>query len=133
MKISDNAREALKALIEENGADGLRAGIQETCCGKNPVIALDTFEEGEEPELFNEVPMVILPEAKGIMDQLEIDLVNGELVILSTVQGCGCGGHHHEEGHECCGGHHHEEGHECCGGHHHEDGHECCGGHHHHE
>ena len=40
--------------------------------------------------------------------------------------GCGCGGHHHEEEHECCGGHgHHEDGHECCGGHNHGDDHNC--------
>ena len=52
--------------------------------------------------------------------------------------GCGCGHDHgHEHGdHECCGGHHHEDGHECCHGqghgHHHDhgDGHGCCcGGH----
>lgn len=129
MKISDAAKEALTAIIEENGADGLRAGIQETCCGKNPVIALDKFEEGEEPEVFNGIKMVILPDSREIMEELEIDLVNDELVILQTVGGCGCG-HHHEDGHECCGGHHHEDGHECCGGHHHDDDHECC---HHHE
>ena len=34
---------------------------------------------------------------------------------------CGCGGHHHEDGHECCGGHGHDHGdgeHECCCHHH---------------
>lgn len=36
--------------------------------------------------------------------------------------------------HECCGGHHHEDEHECCGGNHqHEHDHECCGGNHDHE
>lgn len=128
MKISDNAKEVLVPLIKENGADGLRAAIQETCCGMQPVIGLDMFQEGEAPVEFNGVPMVIADEAKDIMEDLEIDLVNGELVILTTVQGCGCG-HHHDGDHECCGGHHHDEGHECCHGHDDHD-HECC---HHHE
>ena len=44
--------------------------------------------------------------------------------------GC-CGGHHHDEDHECCGGRgrHHDEGRECCGGHGHGRGHghgKCC-------
>ena len=38
-------------------------------------------------------------------------------------------GHLHGEG-GCCGGHDHDDDHECCGGHghHHGDDHECCGG-----
>lgn len=94
MKISDNAKEVLLQAFEENNADGLRVAIQETCCGKCPVIGLDVYNEEDAPEEINGIKIVIPEEAKPITDEIEIDLVNGELVILNTVCGCGggCGG-----------------------------------------
>lgn len=97
MKITDPARDVLKEVIEENNADGLRVVIQETCCGKSPMIGLDVFEEGEARDSINGIDIAIPEEARDLMEEVEIDLVNGELVILNTV--CGCGGncdHHHE-------------------------------------
>ncbi|WP_294729615.1 hypothetical protein [uncultured Faecalibaculum sp.] len=125
MRITDSAREVLQQALQETGAHGLRVAIQETCCGKSPVIGLDVYTEDDQPETINDINIVIPEEARDVVDGLEIDLVNGELVVLNTV--CGCGGH--EGG--CCGGHgesHHDHGEGCCGhgeGHHHH-GEGCC-------
>lgn len=125
MRITDSAREVLQQALQETGAHGLRVAIQETCCGKSPVIGLDVYTEDDQPETINDINIVIPEEARDVVDGLEIDLVNGELVVLNTV--CGCGGH--EGG--CCGGHgesHHDHGEGCCGHgedhHHHGEG--CC-------
>ncbi len=117
MKITDSAREVLQQALQETGAHGLRVAIQETCCGKSPVIGLDVYTEDDQPETINDINIVIPEEARDVVDGLEIDLVNGELVVLNTV--CGCGGHgesHHDHGEGCCGhgeGHHHH-GEGCC-------------------
>lgn len=120
MKITDSARDALKNLLAENGADGLLVGIHETCCGKSPVFQLAAFDENDTPESFNEINLVIPDEARDALDDLIIDEVNGELVVMSTAVDAGgcCGGHGHHHGEEggCCGGHGHGEG-SCCGGH----------------
>lgn len=63
----------------------------------------------------------IVPGVAGSPDKAVKELLEGTLV-AGAVSGCGCGGHHHEEGEGTCGcgGHHHEEGEGTCG----------CGGHH---
>lgn len=127
MKITDSAKEALLQVIEETQADGLRVAIQETCCGKSPVIGLDVYADQDQPEKINDISIVIPEEARDIAEGLEIDLVNGELVVLNTV--CGCGGH--DGG--CCGGHgeghDHDHGDGCCGGHGHSHEGGCCHNH----
>lgn len=77
----------------------------------------------------------IVPGVAGSPDKAVKELLEGTLV-AGADSGCGCGGHHHEEGEGTCGcgGHHHEESEGTCGcgGHHHEEGEGTCGcgGHH---
>lgn len=61
----------------------------------------------------------IVPGVAGSPDKAVKELLEGTLV-AGAVSGCGCGGHHHEEGEGTCGcgGHHHEEGGCGCGSHH---------------
>ena len=147
MKITEPALVELNNILSANGAEGLEVILQEGCCGVMPTFQLVRFDEGDQPEDVQGVKILMEGDAKDVVENVIIDLQDGELIVLSQRGGCcghghhegGCGhGHHHEDGeHECCGhGHHHEDGdHECCGhGHHHEDGeHECCGHGHHHE
>ena len=66
------------------------------------------------------------------LDWSLLDAEEGEGCCCGGDGECGCGGHGHEDGHECCGGRGHEDGRECCGGHGHgegqghEGGHCCC-------
>lgn len=114
MKITDEAKNALKDVLAANEAQGLIAGIQETCCGQNPVFQMAVFDENDKPEDFNDIKVLIPEENKDAFEDLIIDVINGELVVLNAVCGCGsgeggCCSSHEEEG--CCGGHH-EGG--CC-------------------
>lgn len=113
MKITDAAKEVLTQILEENQADGLLVEIQETCCGKSPVFAIARFEEGDEPIDVDGIKMVVPDEAREDIENVVIELSDGELIVANAV--CGCGGH----GHGGCGDHDHEGG--CCGGHHHHD------------
>lgn len=73
-----------------------------------------------------------------VIEEAIAQFERGELEVVGVAQGCGghghgrggcCGGHEHEEEHECCGGSGHDDpDHECCSGHGHDDDHECCGG-----
>lgn len=47
----------------------------------------------------------IVPGVSGSPDKAVKELLEGTLV-AGAVSGCGCGGHHHEEGGCGCGGHH---------------------------
>lgn len=123
MKITDQARDALNEIFKNNGVNGLRMDITETCCGKSPVIAMDILDDGDIKEQVNGVDVVIPDELEELADTLVIDQIDGELVVLNSV--CGC--HHDHEDGECCGGHghhDHEDG-SCCGGHGHGNG-GCC-------
>lgn len=129
MKITDTARDALKSLLAENEADGLLVGFHETCCGTPPLFQLAAFDENDTPETINEIGLVIPDEAKDALEDLIIDVVNDELVVMSTaVEAGGCCGHHGHGDGGCCGGHEHHEEEGCCGGHGHGEG-GCCGGH----
>lgn len=112
MKITDEAKAALSELLAANEAEGLIAGVHETCCGKNPVFQMAVYEENDAPEEYNGIK-VLLPDAcRDAFEDLIIDVLNGELVVLNAVCGCGeggCGSHDHEGG--CCGSHE-ESG--CC-------------------
>lgn len=88
MKISDQAKEVLKTILKENNLDGLRVEIQESCCGKSPVIGLDTFGENEQPQMINDIAVIIPEDAKEAVEDLEIDVVDDQLVVLGS--SCSC-------------------------------------------
>lgn len=52
----------------------------------------------------------------NIRDASEDEILTGN---VAGTHVCSCGGHDHDEDHECCGGHHHGDNHTCCGKHHH--------------
>lgn len=76
MKITDSAKEVLQQALNETGAHGLRVAIQETCCGKSPVIGLDVYTEDDQPETVNDINIVIPEEARDVVDGLELSLIH---------------------------------------------------------
>ena len=140
MKITEPALTELNNILIANGAEGLEVVLQQSCCGIVPAFQLVRFEEGDEPTDVQGIRILMDDDAKQVVENVIIDLQDGELIVLNQRGGgcCGHHGHHHDgEEHECCGhGHHHDgEEHECCGHGHHHDGeeHECCGHGHHHD
>ena len=107
MKITEEAKKVLNQVLEENKADGLLVTLQETCCGKSPVFQIAVFDENDPKEEIDGIQVSAGEDEKAVIEDMVIDLVNGELVVLNTVCGCGDGCHHDHEGHEggCC---HHE-------------------------
>ena len=81
MKITDSAKDVLQQALNETGAHGLRVAIQETCCGKSPVIGLDVYTEDDQPETVNDINIVIPEEARDVVDGLEIDLIVALLLV----------------------------------------------------
>lgn len=107
MKITEEAKNVLNQVLEENNADGLLVSLQETCCGKSPVFQIAVFDENDPIEEIDGIKVSAGEDEKTVVEDMVIDLVNGELVVLNTV--CGCGGEcsHDHEGHEggCCSNH----------------------------
>lgn len=108
MKITDEARDVLKQVFDENNANGLLVSIQETCCGKSPVFQVAILDDEDPKDEINGINVSAGKDEKEVIDDMIIDFVNGELVVLNSVCGCGDGGcGHHDHDHEggCC---HHE-------------------------
>lgn len=126
MKITEEAKNVLNQVLAENNADGLLVTLQETCCGKNPVFQMAVFDENNPVDEIDGIRVCAGEDEKSVIEDMMIDLVNGELVVLNTVCGCGDGCHHdHEHDGECCSSHEHDG--ECCGNHESESG--CCSNH----
>lgn len=113
MKITDPAKKELAKLLNDNQADGLMVVLQESCCGTSPVFQMVRFEEGDQPEEIADIKVLMDQPAKEAVEDVVIDLKDGELVVFNPVCGCGGGCGDHEDDHECCGGH--DEGQGCCG------------------
>lgn len=92
MKITDNAKQALNQIFEESGVDGLLVEIKETCCGKSPVFAIAKFDENDIVEDVDGVKIVIPDDAREDVENVVIELADGELVVMNAVCGCGEGG-----------------------------------------
>ena len=104
MKITLPAQEALKQLFQENEADGLQAFFHQSCHGVMPVFQMVRFEEGDHPENIDGIAVLVDEEGHSILEDIVIDLKDGELVLygVSGCGGCDCDDHDHEEG-GCCG------------------------------
>ncbi len=106
MKITLPAQEVLKQLFQENEADGLQTFFQQSCHGVMPVFQMVRFEEGDHPENIDGIAVLIDEEAHSLVEDIVIDLKEGELVLYG-VHGCGdCGCEGHDHSHEeggCCG------------------------------
>lgn len=106
MKITLPAQEALKQLFQENEADGLQVFFQQSCHGVMPVFQMVRFEEGDHPEDIDGIAVLVDEKAQKALEDIVIDLKDGELVLYGVggCGGCGCDDHDqtHEEG-SCCG------------------------------
>lgn len=104
MKITDEAVNVLNQVLDENNADGLLVTLHETCCGKSPVFQIAVFDENDPVEEIDGIKVSAGQDEKEVVDDMIIDLVNGELVVLNSVCGCGGGCSHDDHDHEggCC-------------------------------
>lgn len=116
MQITEQARVMLAEILKENEADGIQAVLSMGCCGMQPMFQMVRFDETDRPEVIDGISVVYAQGAKEAVEDVIIDVQNGELVILHPVMAGGCGCHGHEGG--CCHEEHdHDHDHECCGGH----------------
>lgn len=105
MKITPSAKEALLQVFAENQADGLEAILQESCHGLMPVLQVVRFEEGDQPEMIDGIAVLMDENTKPALENLSIDLQDGELVLFGLQgcccnEGCNCEADDSEEG--CC-------------------------------
>lgn len=106
MKITPIAQKVLKQIFEENQADGLEASLQQSCHGLMPVLQVVRFEEGDQPETIDGIAVLMDENTQSSLENLTIDLQDGELVLVGFSEccgheGCGCDEENHGEG--CCG------------------------------
>lgn len=93
MQITDEARDDLQRLIQENNAHGLRVVLEQTCCSKVPVVGLDLFNGEDAPVDINTIPVVFTDIPKEAAESLVLDKVDGQLVLMDTAekeQDCSC-------------------------------------------
>lgn len=91
MTITKEAKEALEQLFAQYGANGLRLEMQQSCCGSSPVIGIDILEEGE-GQLVDGVRFVCDKEHEPLMQDVILDVKDGELVVINLDEGSGCSG-----------------------------------------
>ncbi len=82
MKITDEAKTMLQDLLTKNGGDCLTAILQETCCGTSLMFNLAKTAEGDQPEMINDVPVLMTEEAKQRAEAVTLSVQNGELAVM---------------------------------------------------
>ena len=129
MKFTEEFKQAMLKLLEENEADCLAIDLLEEvdhsfsinlgiADSKDAVRLIEL--DGLKVAIAEDVEECLQEATFGVDgDELTIDL--GDCAYHEE-EDCCCGHHHHEE-EDCCCGHHHHEGECCCGDEHEED---CC-------
>lgn len=118
MKITEPALAELKKILAQNNADGLEVVLQQSCCGISPAFQMVRFDENDKPDDVEGILILASGDAKKAVEDVIIDLKDGELVVYNPVCGCGDGecGHDHDHEGGCCGDHDHDHEGGCCGG-----------------
>lgn len=126
MKITNEAKEAILALLKENEVDTLNVSV--THDGHHHSINLEIGNKDEFDRVIsiNDMNVAISEEDENALEHIVLDLRDGELFLFDEGHHC-CHGHGHHDGEGCC--HDHEHNHEegCCHNHEHHEGECCCG------
>ncbi|MEB7466130.1 adhesin [Mammaliicoccus sciuri] len=93
MNITNEAKEYIQAMLEEQQAKGLRVyAVEGGCCGPQIGLSLDLPEESDTVSVINEISVAIAPQAKGIISVLTLDFESkGEqsgLVMIGAPNNC---------------------------------------------
>src|SRR5699024_4059226 len=93
MNITNEAKEYIQAMLEEQQAKGLRVyAVEGGWCGPQIGLSLDLPEESDTVSVINEISVAIAPQAKGIISVLTLDFESkGEqsgLVMIGAPNNC---------------------------------------------
>ncbi len=93
MNITNEAKQYIQAMLEEQQAKGLRVyAVEGGCCGPQIALSLDSPEESDTVSVINEIPVAIALLAKEFISDLTLDFESkGEqsgLVMIGSPNNC---------------------------------------------
>lgn len=80
MKITDDAREIIKAGLAANNCDCLEAALQQSCCGTSVSFSINKMTDDDKAEIINEIPVIMNDEIQKRVELVTIYAENGELL-----------------------------------------------------
>ena len=92
MMITNEAKEYIQSILEEQKSEGLRIHAVAGCCGPQIGLSLDAPEATDEITDINGIRMAIAPDAKDAAESLTLDFeTEGEqsgLVMIGAPSSC---------------------------------------------
>lgn len=93
MNITNEAKQYIQVMLEEQQAKGLRIyAVEGGCCGPQIGLSLDMPEESDTVSVINEISVAIAPQAKEFVSDLTLDFeTEGEqsgLVMIGAPNNC---------------------------------------------
>ncbi|WP_342527351.1 iron-sulfur cluster biosynthesis family protein [Chryseomicrobium sp. FSL W7-1435] len=92
MMITNEAKQYIQSILEEQKAEGMRIHTVAGCCGPQIGMSLDAPEAMDEVLDINGIRMAVAPEAKDLAEGLTLDFEKqGEqsgLVMVGVPAGC---------------------------------------------
>lgn len=73
MNITNEAKQYIQSLLEEQQAKGLRIYAIEGCCGAQIGLSLDPPEESDTISLINDIQVAISTIASGLLSDVTLD------------------------------------------------------------
>ena len=73
MDITNEAKEYIQSVLEEQQAKGLRVYAIEGCCGLQIALSLDPPEESDTVSLVNDIQVAVSTLALGHLDNVTLD------------------------------------------------------------
>lgn len=93
MNITNEAKQYIQSLLEEQQAKGLRVyAVEGGCCGPQIGLSLDMPEESDTISVINEISVAIARQAKELINDITLDFESkGEqsgLVMIGSPNNC---------------------------------------------
>ncbi|WP_281975074.1 iron-sulfur cluster biosynthesis family protein [Halobacillus litoralis] len=89
MKITEEAKQTLEKLIEENGAEGLRIqSVSGGCCGPQIGLSLEAAKESDYIQEINDIRVAIDQQVKGLVDEITLDKKEDQFVLVGLDNCC---------------------------------------------
>lgn len=93
MNITNEAKQYIQSLLEEQQAKGLRVyAVEGGCCGPQIGLSLDMPEESDTISVINEISVAIARQAKELISDITLDFESkGEqsgLVMIGSPNNC---------------------------------------------
>lgn len=92
MMITDEAKQYIQSILEEQNAESLRIFTTAGCCGPQIGMSLDAPESADEVTDINGIRMAIAPDAKQAANNITLDFEEegkqSGLVMIGAPVGC---------------------------------------------